>query len=338
MPANTLAPVDSRGSRITRDDRLDRYLAAHQQFAGSSALGVPSGFLRNAAPTRRIADRMLERPLLALTDGQRPVSVSAGLGRAGGVGSAGGTRRPEVRAWLRCASTRPRASATTRARSSSAPAGNVSSSRIAHYCEGPNQYERIDAIDGQMRQVFRHNDAVVTLWPEPASRCSSSATAGAVPSPCCKGEEGVADHYDLRLTGEERVAGHEAQVLLLQPRDATSLRLAAVGREGQRAAAACRRPGAERRRARDLRLLRAGDERATAARERARPDEEARGLAGAAAHPCADQAWRARDGRCRARSRPGSARSAASSGPWRRPGERGGDGRARCCRRSTPTA
>ena len=33
---------------LIRDARLDRYLAAHQQFAGSSALGVPSAFLRNA--------------------------------------------------------------------------------------------------------------------------------------------------------------------------------------------------------------------------------------------------------------------------------------------------
>ena len=34
--------------QVIRDARLDRYLAAHKQFAGSSALGVPSGFLRNA--------------------------------------------------------------------------------------------------------------------------------------------------------------------------------------------------------------------------------------------------------------------------------------------------
>ena len=34
--------------QLIRDARLDRYLAAHKQFAGSSALGVPSGFLRNA--------------------------------------------------------------------------------------------------------------------------------------------------------------------------------------------------------------------------------------------------------------------------------------------------
>jgi sigma-E factor negative regulatory protein RseA len=34
--------------QVIRDARLDRYLAAHKQFAGSSALGVPSGYLRNA--------------------------------------------------------------------------------------------------------------------------------------------------------------------------------------------------------------------------------------------------------------------------------------------------
>ena len=34
--------------RVIRDARLDRYLAAHQQFAGASALGVPSAFLRSA--------------------------------------------------------------------------------------------------------------------------------------------------------------------------------------------------------------------------------------------------------------------------------------------------
>ena len=35
--------------QLIRDARLDRYLAAHQQFSGSSALGVPAGYLRNAS-------------------------------------------------------------------------------------------------------------------------------------------------------------------------------------------------------------------------------------------------------------------------------------------------
>jgi sigma-E factor negative regulatory protein RseA len=41
--------------KLIRDARLDRYLAAHKQFAGTSALGVPSGFLRSA--TSDAADR-----------------------------------------------------------------------------------------------------------------------------------------------------------------------------------------------------------------------------------------------------------------------------------------
>jgi sigma-E factor negative regulatory protein RseA len=34
--------------QLIRDVQLDRYLSAHKQFAGSSALGVPSAFLRSA--------------------------------------------------------------------------------------------------------------------------------------------------------------------------------------------------------------------------------------------------------------------------------------------------
>ena len=37
-----------RNGKLLRDARLDRYLAAHKQFSGSSALGVPSSFLRSA--------------------------------------------------------------------------------------------------------------------------------------------------------------------------------------------------------------------------------------------------------------------------------------------------
>ena len=41
--------------QVIRDARLDRYLSAHKQFAGSSALGVPSAYLRNA--TAEVAGR-----------------------------------------------------------------------------------------------------------------------------------------------------------------------------------------------------------------------------------------------------------------------------------------
>jgi sigma-E factor negative regulatory protein RseA len=35
--------------QVIRDPRLDRYLLAHKQFAGTSVLGPTSGLLRNAA-------------------------------------------------------------------------------------------------------------------------------------------------------------------------------------------------------------------------------------------------------------------------------------------------
>jgi sigma-E factor negative regulatory protein RseA len=53
VPAAQLAATEpSQGivanGQLIRDAQLDRYLAAHKQFAGSSALGVPSAFLRSA--------------------------------------------------------------------------------------------------------------------------------------------------------------------------------------------------------------------------------------------------------------------------------------------------
>ncbi len=43
--------------RVIRDARLDRYLAAHQRFAGAGALDTPSVFLRNATATADGAQR-----------------------------------------------------------------------------------------------------------------------------------------------------------------------------------------------------------------------------------------------------------------------------------------
>ena len=47
-PAPEEAQTFVASGDLIRDARLDRYLAAHKQFAGSSALGVPSANLRNA--------------------------------------------------------------------------------------------------------------------------------------------------------------------------------------------------------------------------------------------------------------------------------------------------
>jgi sigma-E factor negative regulatory protein RseB len=98
-------------------------------------------------------------------------------------------------------------------------AGVVSSSRVVHYCEGKQRYERIDVLDGEARQVLRHNELTQTVWPRTRVAVVEQRTAmpefPALPATDARGLEA----YDLRVLGTERVAGHEAQVLLLKPRD-----------------------------------------------------------------------------------------------------------------------
>jgi sigma-E factor negative regulatory protein RseB len=99
--------------------------------------------------------------------------------------------------------------------------GAVSSSGIAHYCEGPHRYERIEALDGQMRRVFRRDDMVYTLWPERRiAVMEQREPLVSFPSLLSADDAGITEHYRLLVQGLDRVAGHEAQVLLLQPRDA----------------------------------------------------------------------------------------------------------------------
>ena len=97
--------------------------------------------------------------------------------------------------------------------------GVVSSSRVAHYCEGKQRYERIDVLDGETRQVFRHNEVTQTLWPKARVAVIEQRDGAAeFPSLPAADARGL-DAYELRLLGTERMAGHDAQVLLLKPRD-----------------------------------------------------------------------------------------------------------------------
>lgn len=98
--------------------------------------------------------------------------------------------------------------------------GSVAASRIAHYCEGRDQFERIDALDGQLRNVYRHNDVVHTVWPQKRlavveQRDEMSSFPGLLQA----GGDKVHEFYELKPLAVERVAGHEAHVLLLRPRD-----------------------------------------------------------------------------------------------------------------------
>jgi sigma-E factor negative regulatory protein RseB len=99
--------------------------------------------------------------------------------------------------------------------------GNVASARIAHFCEGPNQYERIESLDGRQRKVFRYNDVVQTVWPgSHIAMIEQRGMLSSFPALLQAGDDGIADWYEVRAEGSERVAGHEANVLAIRARDA----------------------------------------------------------------------------------------------------------------------
>lgn len=98
--------------------------------------------------------------------------------------------------------------------------GTVASTRIAHYGEGRDQFERIDSLDGQVRSVYRHNDLVHTVWPQRrVAVVEQRDQMSSFPGLLQAGHDRVQEYYDLKPIAVERVAGHEANVLVLKPRD-----------------------------------------------------------------------------------------------------------------------
>lgn len=98
--------------------------------------------------------------------------------------------------------------------------GSVSSARISHFYEGADQFERIEPLDGQARQVLRHNGIVHTVWPfQKVTLVEQRDVLNSFPSLLLDGNDRITDVYDVQAQRGERVAGHDANVLMLKPRD-----------------------------------------------------------------------------------------------------------------------
>jgi sigma-E factor negative regulatory protein RseB len=98
--------------------------------------------------------------------------------------------------------------------------GAMSSARVWHACEGDQQVERVETLSGAPRSVFRHNDQVVTfLQDQKVVRSEKRELLGLFPELLQSTEGRIADFYKVRQEGLERVAGLEADVIVLTPKD-----------------------------------------------------------------------------------------------------------------------
>ena len=98
--------------------------------------------------------------------------------------------------------------------------GNMSSAKIWHVCEGSQQVERVETLTGAPRSIFRHNDQVTTFMPEhKVARSEKRESLGLFPQLFQSADSRIADFYKFRQEGVERVAGVDADIITLAPKD-----------------------------------------------------------------------------------------------------------------------
>lgn len=101
-----------------------------------------------------------------------------------------------------------------------AASGSMASSRIWHACEGAQQMERVEALSGTPRTVFRRNDEVRTFLPQArVVRSDRRDVAGLFPRVPVVDGTSISQFYTSRSLGQERVAGLMADVVWFKPVD-----------------------------------------------------------------------------------------------------------------------
>ncbi len=96
----------------------------------------------------------------------------------------------------------------------------MSSSRIWHICRGEQQVERVESLTGPARSVFRHNDEVLTFVPSHGMvRVERRESLGLFSALLQSADSSLADFYTVKPLGRERMAGIQAEVLRLVPKD-----------------------------------------------------------------------------------------------------------------------
>jgi sigma-E factor negative regulatory protein RseB len=99
--------------------------------------------------------------------------------------------------------------------------GTMSSARIWHACDGQRQMERVENLSGAPRSTFRRDDEVRTFLPETRTvRSERRESLGLFPELMKPEETAIPDFYSASRVGGDRVAGFEADIVQLLPRDA----------------------------------------------------------------------------------------------------------------------
>jgi sigma-E factor negative regulatory protein RseB len=97
----------------------------------------------------------------------------------------------------------------------------MASARIWHVCDGEQQMERVESLTGAPRSTFRHNNHVVTFFPDvKVARSEEREALGIFPNFLKSNDSAIAEFYNLKVLESERVAGLDTEVVQLIAKDA----------------------------------------------------------------------------------------------------------------------
>jgi sigma-E factor negative regulatory protein RseB len=99
--------------------------------------------------------------------------------------------------------------------------GSMSTSRVGHFTVADQTFERLESLDGRHQRIYRINEKVHTAFPMQqlvvVERRETLAGWSTTPQNV---EPAALENYDMRQDGAARIAGRDAVVFTLSPRDA----------------------------------------------------------------------------------------------------------------------
>lgn len=98
--------------------------------------------------------------------------------------------------------------------------GRTETSKIIHVVDAGGVQERLEVLDGEPREIIRTDDEVRCYTPSTMTvRVEKRVARPGFPERVLGSPKELAEHYRIRKGGTERIAGHECQVIVLEPKD-----------------------------------------------------------------------------------------------------------------------
>ena len=97
---------------------------------------------------------------------------------------------------------------------------NIETSRITHIKDARGEYEKLEMLDGNRRQIFRNNDEVYCFLSNNTVMVAKRSLKRTFPALLPTQLIDINEHYNVSLAGQERIADRNSQLIILQPKDA----------------------------------------------------------------------------------------------------------------------